>query len=544
MIGIDLLIRELQRRGVEYVATLCGNGLNPFDESCRRLGLRLVDVRNEQAAGYIAEMTGRFTRRVGVCAVSSGVAHANGLTGVVNAHFDGAPMLLITGCGPTKTIGRGHFQDMDHVALAAPVCKYARLVLRPERIPQYVHEAFAAALTGRPGPVHLTLPMDVQTSEIDETTIVRPLAEPESRVIAARPDPTQIKMAADLLMRAKRPLMICGSGAYYAHAELPLRDFVQQLDVPVVVPIWDRGAVPDPIEQFMGVIGAATGSPRLLPDADLILLVGAEIDYRLNYLDPSTLHPDAKVIRIDADSQRLQQGTGAHMTVCADPGAALQELAEVCRSAGVPPFSEWLNEAQRRRTSFRVRVRQARERAGAGIHALDIVDAVRAVLTDETVLIADGGNIGQWVHQTIDRYPGHWVSCGASGAIGFGLPAAMAARLAFPDRPVILISGDGSLTFGIAELETASRQGLPFVALVADDQAWGITLAGQTLQYGHGTTSELGPIRFDQLAEALGARGVRVSQATEIEPAIRAGLALDRPTLIHVPVVRSSPADS
>jgi acetolactate synthase-1/2/3 large subunit len=165
-------------------------------------------------------------------------------------------------------------------------------------------------------------------------------------------------------------------------------------------------------------------------------------------------------------------------------------------------------------------------------------------MTDDTVVIIDGGNIGQWVHQILcDRYPGHWLTCGASANVGYGLPGAMAARLSYPDRPIILISGDGALTFTIAEFETAARQRLGFVVLLADDEAWGISLTGHEREFGVGITSELGPIRFDQVAEAFGAHGVRIARAYEIAPAIRQGFRSDRPTLIHVPVVRSNPTD-
>jgi acetolactate synthase I/II/III large subunit len=203
-----------------------------------------------------------------------------------------------------------------------------------------------------------------------------------------------------------------------------------------------------------------------------------------------------------------------------------------------------MRDAQARRDEFRAAVLRSRSAATPGTHALDIVAAVRAVLTDDTVLIIDGGNIGQWCHQALcDRYPGHWVTSGAGGVIGHGVPAAMAARLVYPDRPIIVLSGDGSFTFSAAELESATRQGLPFVVIVADDQAWGITLTGQLRQFGRSTTAELGPIRFDLLAQSLGAHGVRVDRAEDLVPALRGGLSADRPTLIHVPVVRSNPAD-
>ncbi|MBI4532254.1 MAG: thiamine pyrophosphate-binding protein, partial [Candidatus Latescibacteria bacterium] len=454
MTGVQLFVRELQQRGVSFIATLCGHGLNPFDAACREVGLRLVDVRNEQAAGYMAEAYGRLSRRVGVCAVSSGVAHANAMTGVVNAYFDGAPVLLVTGSGPTHTMGLGHFQDIDQVALAAPVCRYARVIDRLERIPQFVHEAFTAAMSGRPGPVHLTFPLDIQTADVDPDQAVRVVLPSTTGVIPTGGDPERIAEAAQLIGDAERPFLIAGSGVYYAEGEEALTAFVKTQAIPVVVPIWDRGSVPQPIDEFMGVIGAATGGPRLLADADVVLLAGAACDYRVGYLQPPVIREDARIIRIDRDPGRVEQGVGAHLPILGDPRSVLRQLTDACARQGARAHTAWLHEAQACRKAFRERCLDARNRAAPGLHALDIIRAVQSVMTDDTVVIIDGGNIGQWVHQILcDRYPGQWLTCGAGGVVGNGLPAAMAARLLYPHRPIVLISGDGALTFTIAELE-------------------------------------------------------------------------------------------
>lgn len=542
MTGVELFVQTLQEWGVSFLATLCGHGLNPLDLACRNAGVRLVDVRNEQAAGYLAEAYGRLTGQVGVCASSSGVAHANAMTGVVNASLDGAPMLLVTGCGPLETIGMGHFQDIDHVALAAPVCKYARLIDRAERVPQILHDALTAALTGRPGPVHLTFPQDIQTADVDPNRTCRLLAPPQR--LAAPGEPRLIAEAARWIIEAERPLLIAGSGVHYARGEEALIRLARTQALPIVIPIWDRGCLSRPLDEFMGVIGAASGGPSLLPDADVILMVGAACDYRVGYLQPPAVSSEARMIRVDADPEHLQRGTGAHLSILGDPRLVTEQLAEACTGDAIQSHTAWLREAQRRRQAFRQRCLDARTRAPAGLHALDLLRAVQAVLTDDTILIIDGGNIGQWAHQVLcDRYPGHWLTCGVSGVVGYGLPAAMAARLRYPDRPIILLSGDGALTFTIAELESAARQGLGFVVLLADDEAWGITLTGHQRAFGMGITSELGPLRFDQVAEGFGAHGVRIRQAEEIEPALRRGLASDRPVLIHASVVRSSPTD-
>ena len=541
MLGVELFVHELKARGIPFIATTPGHGLNDFHKACEDAGLRLIDVRNEQAAGYMAEVAGRLSRQVGVCAASSGVAHVNAMTGMVNAYFDGAPALFITGSASTKTMGKGHFQDLDQVALAAPVCKYARVIDQPERIRQFVHDALAAALSGRPGPVHLTFPIDVQAAEVSPE---QPVMVPPADRASPPPDPEQITRLVQFLSQAERPLLIAGTGVYYARGEEALASFAKALSIPLVVPIWDRGSIPEPSSEFMGTIGTATGGPRLLADADLILMLGAACDYRVGYLGPPAIRADARIVRIDVDPARLHQGPSPHLSMLADPRCVLEDLIPACAARGIRPHAAWLKEARARQQAFRQACLEARRLAPPGLHSLDILDAVRSVLTDDTILLIDGGNIGQWFHQVfIDRYPGHWLTCGASGVVGYGIPGAMAARALHPGRPVILISGDGSLTFTVAELESAARQRLGFVILLADDQAWGITLTEQRRRYGHGITSELGPIDYVTMAEAFGAHGVRVASSTELVPAIRQGLSADRPTLIHVPVVRSNPAD-
>lgn len=542
MTGAELFVSELKARGVEWISTLCGHGLGPLYAACQEAGVRLVDTRNEQTAAYTAECWGRLIRQVGVCAVSSGVAHANAMTGVVNAYFDGAPMLLITGAGALRTAGMGHFQDLDQVALAQPVCKYARVIDVPERIPQFVHEAFAAAVSGRPGPVHLTFPVDAQEAVIDVSKLVarRGTLFVQGRKVA---DEGVMVQAADLLGKSQRPLLIAGTGAYYAGAEQALADLVASQAVPVAVPIWDRGAVPKPIPQFMGVLGAASGGPRLLADADLLLMVGAAFDYRVGYLLPPSVSAQVKIIRVDVDPARLHTGAAVDLTIEADPCFALEQLKRECARRNLAPHTDWLAEAQKRRDEFKAKILASAERGNA-VHALDIVEALQATITEDTIMVVDGGNIGQWFHQTCcDRYPSRYLTCGASGVVGFGVAGAMAARVGFPERPVILLSGDGSLTFTIAEIECAARQGLPFVVILADDEAWGITATAHVKQFGRAIASTLGPIRFDLVAQGFGARGVRVPRAAEIAPAIREALSADRPTVIHIPIVGGMPGE-
>jgi acetolactate synthase-1/2/3 large subunit len=540
----DVFVAELQARGVRFVATLNGHGLDPFYLACRRAGMRMIDVRNEQAAAYMAEVTGRLTRSVGVCAVSGAVAHANALTGVLNAWFDGAPMLLVTGITPLGRLGYGDFQDFNPVPVAAPICKYARLVDAPQRIGQIVHEAFTAATAGRPGPVHLALPIDVASAEVTPAGLIRsPVRSGEVRHAGAG-DRAAVEEAARRIRAAERPVLVAGSGVYYSRGEEALARFAGAQQMPTVTPIWDRGSVPEPIEPFLGVIGAASGNARLVPDADLVILAGAEFDYRVGQLAPPIVRRDAQVIRIHADEARLRNGAEVGLAIHGAPAAVLDQLTDACRRFDCRPTKEWLSEARKRRDAFRRRCLAAADKFAPGMNGRDVVLAVGEALAGETVLLVDGGNIGQWFHQLLlDRLPGHWVTCGASGVVGWGLPGALAARAVDPDRPVILLSGDGSFTFTVAELECASRQGLPFVAVVADDQRWGISASGHVKRYGEPLYSTLGPTRLDRVAEGFGCRGVRVEAREELVPAIRAALAAEVPTVLHVPMVPGGPDD-
>lgn len=542
MTAADILVEELQARNVPFVASLTGHGLDPFHLACQRAGLRVMDVRNEQAASYAAEVAGRLSRSVGVCAVSGAVAHANAMSGVVNAWFDGSPMLLLTGITPLRDLGWGNFQDFNPVPVAAPVCKFARLLDVPERVAQVVHEAFAAATSGRPGPVHLALPLDVASSEVDPARLVRSPVRCGDVRSGGAAAPEAVQEMARLLDAARRPLLVAGSGVYYARGEAALEHLARQQRIPVVVPIWDRGSVLQPYEEFVGVIGAATGGPSLLSEADLILLAGAEFDYRVGQVSPPRISDQAAVIRIHADPARLRQGIECRLSVQGSPATVLEQLAAACRVAACPPAAEWLGECRRRLEAHRQRCLDAADRLPPGISGRDLVLAVRKVLTDETVLLVDGGNIGQWFHQLLtDRYPGHWVTCGVSGVVGWGLAGALSAKALYPDRPVLLLSGDGSFTFTLGELECASRQKLHFTAVVADDQRWGISASGHVRSYGRPLYSALGPTRLDLVAQGLGCRGVRVERKEQLLPALSEALLADAVTVIQVALVHGGP---
>ncbi len=548
MNGAQALVALLQQMQVPFVSALCGNGLDPLLAAAHEAGLRIVDTRNEQSAAYMADAYARLTGRLGVCAVSSGVAHVNALAGVANAHYDGAPMLLLSGASASESLGRGGFQDLDQVALARPLTKHAELVTDAARIPVALREAVGAACGGRPGPVHLTISLDALEGQAPPDCLDRAGRLPGVATARAAGDPGEMAHALALLANARRPVIVAGSCVFYAQAGEALHDFAWQTATPVVIPIWDRGVVDTPWLTYMGVVGAASGEPDLLAQADLVLLLGAGVDYRLGYLDAPPLRPDVKIVRVQADARHLYQGIMPDVAILGDAGTVLEHWSDMWAAGDLAPHSGWLEEARERHDAFYQRWWEEEDDPHGPMNGGALVatlEAALAGLDPEPVLLIDGGNIGQWAHMRLAsrRYPAHWLTCGASGVVGWGVAGAMAARLACPDRPVVLLSGDGSLGFGLMEFESAARQGLPFVCVVADDSAWGIVASGQERRHGRRLAASLGPADYAGAAQALGACGVRAETPEALRAALCEALERRQPTLIQAPILCGGPAD-
>jgi acetolactate synthase-1/2/3 large subunit len=371
------------------------------------------------------------------------------------------------------------------------------------------------------------------------------LSGPASVQSEAVPHPRLLAEAAELISRAERPVLVAGSGVFYAQAEDALAAFASATSMPVVVPIWDRGSVNRAEPWFMGVVGAASGGPRILPDADVVLLVGARVDYRVGFGQAPGISEGARIIRIDIDAGELHQGREPDIAMLADPASGLAAVTgALSEHPGYIPANAWLTEVRRRRDEFMAPMRQP-QRSASGTTGRDIVQALTPLLEDDALFLIDGGNIGQWAHVLAERYPNNWLTCGASGVVGWGIAGAIAAKLTHPNRPVILLSGDGAIGFGLPELETAVRNSIPFVVVLADDRAWGSVATWQAKNYGPDgyIASQLGPVAYDMVARGFGARGERVEAADEIASAVRRGLDSGRPTLIHVPTVLGGPGD-
>ena len=279
MNGAHWLVETLKRRGVEYVFALCGNGLKPFLDACVDLRMPVIDVRNEQSAAYMADTWGRMTKRIGVVAVSAGPGHTNTLTGLTNAFWDGGPMLLISGCATTDTRGMGHFQELDQVGMAAPVCKYAKFVDCIDILEHEFTNALGASFAGRPGPVHLTIPVNVFGAQMPEPGVARLQSSPPTitHVNPQAPgDPDLILDAVEQLRDAERPAIIVGNGAFYADAGHALAQFAGLTHIPIFSNMWSRGCIEMPLDEYVGTTfgGETNGAFASLAEVDLALVLG------------------------------------------------------------------------------------------------------------------------------------------------------------------------------------------------------------------------------------------------------------------------------
>ncbi len=534
MNGAQWLVGKLREIGVEYVFTLCGNGLDPFLKACKEFNMKVIDVRNEQSASYMADLWGRMTRRLGIVAVSSGPGHTNALTGLANAFWDGGPMMLISGCSSQDTRGLDNFQEIDQVGMAAPVCKYANMVRHITTFPYEVETAIASATSGRPGPVHLTIPVDIFTAEVNESRLRKKLPSAEVNPSCSG-DAKLIKDAVKILANAKRPFMVVGSGVFYAQAWDEIKEFARITDIPIVSHIWDRCCIEENIPQYMGVTNNELNySMNKLAEADVVFVVGARIDYRLSCGLPPGFPKESKVIRVDIEPSEINRALIPDVGIIGDPRSVLKQIIEELSNIGKCDNKAWLDEVRSARNSLINKWENLCLEDVCPVPSLRICREIKKFLDRDVTFLLDGGNIGRWAHMILfDRHPSHWMTCGASGVVGWGISGAVSAKLARPDHPLLLLSGDGAAGFNITEIETALRFGTPYVAVIAHDSAWGIVADGQGEECR--VASEFGEIRFDRVAQALGAEGIYIEDPRQLEPSIDWGLQSDKVVIIHVP---------
>jgi acetolactate synthase-1/2/3 large subunit len=510
--GATRLVDALAAAGVRRLFTLSGNQiLSVYDATIGR-DIALVHTRHEAAAVHMADAWGRLTEQPGVALVTAGPGHLNAISALYGARMAESPVLLLSGASPRSQRGRGAFQEIDQVATAQPVVKAAWSLDDPARIGDDVARALALATSGRPGPVHLSLPGDVLEGPAPDTAAFAPPLTPVA--IVGERDALAIVA---LLAEAKRPLILTGP----ALGRGPRRAAVERL-------AGITGAPALPIESPRGLNDPwLRGAARLFGEADLVLLLGKPLDFSLRF--GQGFGRGCRVVSLDPEPAPA----GVTLAVCADPTASVERLAALAATRAWPR-SSWPDEVDAARRASPPGWNALRRSDRAPIHPLRVCAALAPHVEAGAVLVSDGGEFGQWVQAGLE--PRERLINGLAGSIGSALPMALAARLACPDRPVLAAMGDGTFGFHAFELDTAVRHDLPIVAIVGNDARWN---AEHTLQIRHyGAERALGcallPSRYDRVAEALGGHGELVERATDLEPAVARALAAGRPACVNV----------
>lgn len=519
--GGRLVARMLRREGVSTVFTLSGLHVAPIYAGCVEEGIRLVDTRHEQAAAHAADAWARLSRGVGVAVVTAGPGVTDAVTGVANAWAASSPLVLLGGAAPTFNQGRGSLQEMPQTQLFHGISKWSDRIPSPELVPPFLARAFRVARAGRPGPVFLEIPWDVLSNGADES-----VAEQVTRyrTDARSPgDPRQVESALQLLVAAERPVALAGSSVWWDDAAQALERFAVRSGIPVYLNGMGRGCLPPDHPSFF-----QHSRKEALAEADVVLVVGTPLDFRVGYGTEPTFAPGAKVIQVDLDAAEIGRNRPIEVGIVGDSRSVLSQLEAGARPAmGAAPWRERLRAVEAERAERQRAFEQSDQRP---IHHFRLARAVDEVArrAGDVTFVGDGGNVVAVAAKTIRvSRPGRWLDPGPLGCLGVGAPFAIAAKLLAPDRPVCVIQGDGAFGLNGFDYETAVRFKLPVVVVVGNDAAWGQIMIPQRNLYGpeKSPATRLAPTRYDRVVEAFGGRGEHVEDPRDLVPALERAFA-------------------
>ncbi|HVY54559.1 MAG TPA: thiamine pyrophosphate-binding protein, partial [Thermodesulfobacteriota bacterium] len=479
----------------------------------------------------------RVARKPGVCLVTAGPGFTNTITGISGAYLANSPLMVISGRSGVEENDRLSLQEIDQQGMAAPVTKWARTVFDTRRIPEYIASAYKKAITGRPGPVYLGMSYEVLYPGCDEGKI----SAYNTRVPVYKSGAPRETIAslAELLMESKRPVAVAGSGAWYSGAEKSLLDFIEWAKIPLFTLNLGRGIVPDDHPLCLGAASpsAPNGFREITGEADLILLLGVRLSIYIGF--GRTFNPRAKIVQIDVDPGEIGRNRPADLGIAGDLATVLSGLTEYMRERYLEPdYPSWLKKAE---TQWQEKWKEAdklRRSSKSPIHPVRVAKAVEDVMGEDGILVIDGGDTQAFADGYFRvRRPGHYLKGGPLGCMGVGVPFAIGAKAAKPDKQVALITGDGAVGMNFMEFETALRHKLPFVAVVCNDSAWGMTRHQIEITYGEGSRTqgiELGMIPFHEVLRALGGHGELVEKPGDLEPAIERAFSSGVPALVNV----------
>ena len=530
--GEQIIGQAFKNEGVETIFFMMGGPTSGTAASCLAHGMEGIYVRHEQAAAMMAHAYARVTGKPGICITPSGPGTANAVTGLANAWADSAPIVAIGGAAPMRATTLDAFQEMDQVAMMKPVVKAAYRVDMVQRIPEYVSIAFREAMDGKKGPVYLDLPGDILAGKVEEDS----LYWPRQYRVESRPagDPALIRRAVALLRQAARPIIVTGSGVLWADASRELRQFVETTGIPFYTTPQGRGVVPE-------------DHPRAFPaarslafrEADLVLVIGARANSMLSFLRPPRFSPEAKFININLDGRSIGHNRGVEVGIPGDAKLVLQQLTgEASGKFDGAQETAWVAQLAAKQRSNEERSAPLLHSEAVPVHPLRLCRELREVISRDTILVVDGHEILNFARQSIPIYDiGTSLNAGPHGCMGVGVPFGIGAKAARPDKPVLVLSGDGAFGWNGMEMDSAIRHNLPIVVVVSNNAGFTSRQTGRATasNLGMGNVGrELGHQRYDKVVEALGGYGEFVENPVDIRAALERAIASGKPALVNV----------
>jgi acetolactate synthase-1/2/3 large subunit len=535
--GGSLLVKVLQQAGVDTLFTLHGGHLDAIFQAAAAAGLRLVDTRHEQAAGHAADGWARTTGRLGVSIVTAGPGMTDCVTAIANAHLDCIPTLFIAGAAPLREAETLPLQGgIDQVAMVAPITKWAHRITHTERIPDLVSQAIRTACSGRPGPVFLEVPIDVLFARVDETRALAPgKIAPDA---APAPAPAAVEQALDWLHAAERPAVLVGGGAWFSGCQPVLRSFAERTGTPVFSNSKAHGLMPASHPLCgRGFPHLALAASAGVGAADVVLVLGARLGMFTGGRGARLIPPGARIVQVDVCAEEIGRNRDVDLGIAADCREALRALDAAAAERKWPDRTAWRDGIRSVTEAHRTLFAEALQQKDTPIHPYRLAHEVMAALPAGAVVAADGGETAAWMDTVAQlEAGGHWLSHGYLGCLGTGMPFAIAAQVAHPERRVVCVIGDGSVGLNFAEFDTMVRHRLPIVTVVNNDQLWGMSAHGQDLIYGEGrrVVTELGATRYDLAAAGFGCHAEHVVEPAELRPALERALASGKPACVNV----------
>ncbi|MEM4497260.1 MAG: biosynthetic-type acetolactate synthase large subunit [Nitrososphaerota archaeon] len=531
--GAKALIKSLENEGVKVIFGIPGGAILPVYDALHDSSIRHILVRHEQCAAHAADGYARASGRVGVCMATSGPGATNLVTGIATAYMDSSPIVAITGQVARHMIGRDAFQEADIIGITTPITKYSFQIQDAEDVPRVVKEAFYLAMEGRPAPVLIDFPVDVQReeAEIDLEAEIPPRANK----LVKEPHPLQVKRAAEALLNAERPVVLAGGGVIISNASEELRALAELLMIPVTITLMGKGSFPENHPLYIGRVGmhGSAAANKLIMEADVILAIGTRFsDRSTGRFD--TFARDATLIHVDIDAAEIGKNIKPDIPIVADAKQALKAIHDAVKDLSRKDTSTWLQRVKEVKES----IEKLDQRPADELSPKNVIREIRRLLPADGIVTTGVGRNQMWAALYLEVYhPRTFITSGGLGTMGFGLPAALGAKVAKPNSIVVDIDGDGSFLMTERELATSIVEEIPVIAVIMNDGWLGMVKYWQDLFYGRrycATCLRRGVPDFVKLAEAYGANAERPQSLQEFSRAFKEAMSSDKTTVIDV----------